>query len=86
MVPLGWPTVITMASILLSQSAFDCSADLSSVAILKSAVVQPSAAISSSIVPRCPEPGLPMFTRLPLRSANVAMPASARATTVNGSA
>ena len=78
--------MITMASILLSHSAFACSADLSSVAIWKSSVVQPRAAISSSIVPRWPEPGLPMFTRLPFRSAKVAISASVRATTVNGSA
>jgi hypothetical protein len=41
--------------------------------------------ITTSIVPRWPEPGLPILTRLPFRSANFAMPLSARATTVNGS-
>jgi hypothetical protein len=69
----------------LSQSAADCSAAFSSVASAKSSVVQPIFSISTSIVPRWPEPGLPMFTRLPLRSSKLSMPASARATTVKGS-
>ena len=34
---------------------------------------------------RVPEPGLPTLTRLPLRSENLVMPASLRATSVNGS-
>ena len=51
--PLGWPTVKTMASILLSHSAFDCSADFSSEASAKSSLgVQPSAPITTSMVPR----------------------------------
>jgi len=37
-------------------------------------------------VTRCPEPGLPTLTRLPFRSWKFLMPASARATTVKGSA
>jgi DNA-binding MurR/RpiR family transcriptional regulator len=37
----------------------------------KSSIVQPMASISTSMVPRWPEPGLPTFTRLPLRSSKV---------------
>ncbi len=85
MEPLGWPTVNTMASILLSQSALACSADFSSVASAKSSRVQPSAFITTSMVPRWPEPGLPTFTRLPLSCWNRVTPESARATTVKGS-
>ena len=48
-------------------------------------MLQPMASRTTSIVARWPEPGLPTFTRLPLRSSKVLMPESARATTVNGS-
>ena len=44
-----------------------------------------SAASSSSIAERVPEPGLPTLKRLPLKSVNCLMLASLRATTVNGS-
>ena len=45
----------------------------------------PSAASNSSIAARVPEPGLPMFRRLPLKSAKLVMLASLRASSVNGS-
>ena len=83
--PDGWPTVKTIASILLSQSAFDCSEDFSSEARANVDLSQPRASISTSIVPLCPDPGLPMFTRLPFKSIRSRIPESALATTVKGS-
>ena len=48
-------------------------------------IFQPIAASSSSIDERVPEPGLPTLKRLPLKSSNLVMFASLRATTVKGS-
>ena len=76
----------TIASTVSAASAWLCAVESSSVTSAKLSVVHPSACISASMVARCPEPGLPMLTRLPGRSSNVVIPELARATTVNGSA
>ncbi len=74
-----------MASMLLSPNALACSAGLSSAAKAKSFLLQPLTAMISSKVSRWPEPGLPTFTRLPLRSSKLAICASRRAKMVNTS-
>ena len=63
----------------------DCSDDFNSEANAKSDIFQPKASIKTSIVPRCPEPGLPTLTRFPFRSPKFRIPESALATTVKGS-
>ena len=52
MEPDGCPTVNMIASILLSQRAFDCSADFNSEARAKSDFFHPIFFITTSIVPR----------------------------------
>ncbi|CSB39191.1 Uncharacterised protein [Vibrio cholerae] len=58
---------------------------MSSAASLKLSLFQPKASITTCIVARSPEPGLPMLTRLPARSFTFSMPESARAMILKGS-
>jgi hypothetical protein len=67
---------------LLSPKAEAISAGLSSAARAKLAFVQPFACMTSSKVSRLPEPGTPMFTRLPSSPPRSVMPLSLRTTTV----
>ena len=61
------------------------SADFIAAASFRSVRFQPRAASMTSHVPRVPEPGLPMLTRLPFRSVTFLMPVPSRARIVTGS-